>query len=107
MRRWPFRPAWEAKPYFKPGYESRGRISITRPIPVASLRAMSYLSNAIGKVIERSPAIRSDTESRDLLDTDFVCFGGPFSNIMSETCFANGGNRLVDFDQAVLQFKAK
>jgi hypothetical protein len=26
---------------------------------------------------------------------------------MSETCFVNGGNRLVDFDQTSVQFKAK
>jgi hypothetical protein len=95
-------------PYLKPGFETTGRFfSIARPIPIASVRAISYLSNAIGKVIERSPTIRSDTEVRNTLDLDFICFGGPFSNIMTETCFTNGGNRLVNFDQTSTQFKAK
>jgi hypothetical protein len=95
-------------PYVKPGFETTGRFfSIARPIPIASVRAISYLSNTIGKAIGRSPTIRSDTEVRNVLDADFICFGGPYSNIMSETCFANGGNRLVNFDQATTQFKAK
>jgi hypothetical protein len=95
-------------PYFKPGYQTTGRyFSISRPIPVASVRAVSYLSNAIGKFIGRSPAVRSDIEVRNLLDLDFICFGGPFSNAMTETCMANGGNRLVIFDQISNQFVAK
>lgn len=95
-------------PYFKPGYETTGRFfSIGRPIPIASVRAISYLSNTIGRAIGRSPTIRSDIEVRNVLDVDFICFGGPYSNTMSETCFANGGNRLVSFDQNTTQFKAK
>jgi len=100
-------PEFGPYPYFKPGYETRGRFSIGRPIPIPSVRAISYLSNTIGKVIGRSPAIQSDAEVRNVLDADFICFGGPHSNIMSETCFTNGGNRLVDFDQTTTQFKAK
>lgn len=95
-------------PYCKPGGETAGRhFSISRPIPVASVRAVSYLSNTIGKFLGRSPALRSDIEIRNFLDLDFICFGGPFSNIMTETCMANGGNRLVIFDQNVNQFKSK
>jgi len=95
-------------PYCKPGYEATGRcFSISRPIPVASVRAVSYLSSTIGKFIRKSPVVRSDIEVRNLLDLDFVCFGGPFSNIMTETCMANSGNRLVIFDQTASQFKAK
>ncbi len=94
--------------YCKPGDEASGRrLSISRPIPIASVRAVSYLSNAIGKFIRRSPAVRSDTEVRSLLDLDFICFGGPFSNAMTQTCLENAGNRLVTFDQTINQFKRK
>src|SRR5229473_3197819 len=94
--------------YCKPGDEASGRrLSISRPIPIASVRAVSYLSNAIGKFIRRSPAVRSDTEVRSLLDFDFICFGGPFSNAMTQTCLENAGNRLVTFDQTINQFKRK
>ncbi len=94
--------------YCKPGDEASGRrLSISRPIPIASVRAVSYLSNTIGKFIGRSPAVRSDIEVRSLLDFDFICFGGPFSNVMTETCLDNTGNRLVVFDQATSQFRRK
>lgn len=98
----------DSHPYLKPGYEkTRMRFSISRPIPVASVRAISYLSNTIGKVIRRSPFLRSDIDVHNVLDLDFICFGGPSSNTMTETCMANGGNRLLLFDQSVNQFKAK
>jgi len=94
--------------YCKPGYETSGRcFSISRPIPIASVRAVSYLSNTIGKYIQRSPPVRSDIEVRSLLDLDFISFGGPFSNAMTETCLDNAGNRLVIFDQTMNQFKRK
>src|SRR5258708_25176140 len=95
-------------PYRKAGDETtRRKFSISRQIPIASFRAVSYLSNTIGKFIGRSPALRSDIEVRNLLDLDFICFGGPFSNMMTETCMANGGNRLAIFDQTRNQFIAK
>jgi len=94
--------------YCKPGDATSGRrLSISRPIPIASVRAVSYLSNTIGKFMRRSPAVRSDMVVRNLLDFDFICFGGPFSNVMTETCLDNAGNRLVVFDQKVNQFKRK
>ena len=94
--------------YCKPGDEtSSRRLSISRPIPIASVRAVSYLSNTIGRFIGRSPAVRSDIEVRNLLDFDFICFGGPFSNVMTETCLDNAGNRLVVFDQTINQFRRK
>jgi hypothetical protein len=39
-------PQLGTHPYFKPGYEATGRFfSIARAIPIASVRAISYLSN--------------------------------------------------------------
>jgi len=93
-------------PYCKPGYEATGRcFSISRPIPNCE-RSSGELSSQVQlrKFIRKSPVVRSDIEVRNLLDLDFVCFGGPFSNIMTETCMANSGNRLVIFDQTASQF---
>src|SRR5258708_34591401 len=93
-------------PYRKPGDETtRRKFSISRPIPIASVRAVSYLSNTIGKFIGRSPAVRSDIEVRSVLDLDFICFGGPFSNAMTQTSLHNAGNRLVTFYQTIKQLK--
>jgi hypothetical protein len=68
---------------------------------------ISYISTAMGKFIGRSPDVRSDMEIRNTLDLDFICFGGPFSNVMTETCMTNSGNRLVVFEQHTVQFNMR
>jgi hypothetical protein len=94
-------------PYVKPGNEATGVFSISRPIPIASVRSISYLASAIGKFSGKTPSVRSDLEVRNLMDIDFVCFGGPASNIMTASCQDNGGNHLALFDQGVNDFVRK
>ncbi len=90
--------------YEKPGNESLGRFSISRPIPIASVRAVSYLASSIGKFTGKTPSVRSDLETRNFMDLNFICFGGPGSNVMTASCQDNTGNRLARFDQHVNQF---
>jgi hypothetical protein len=94
----------ESHPYSKPGSAEPFRLSISRPIPVASVRAVGYLATAIGKFTGKPPSVRSDLETRTAMDLDFVCFGGPTSNVMTATCQENPGNRLAVLDQENNQF---
>jgi hypothetical protein len=94
----------ENYPYVKPGGADPFCISISRPISIASVRAVSYLSAAIGKFTGKPPSVRSDLEARTEMDLDFVCFGGPASNVMTATCQSNTGSHLAVFDQANRQF---
>jgi hypothetical protein len=91
-------------PYSRPSSAQPIRFSISRPIPIASVRAVSYLSTAIGKFIGKTPNVRSDLEMRNTMDLDFVCFGGPRSNVMTDSCQENSGNRLATLDQSLNQF---
>src|SRR5579859_7745749 len=94
--------------YRKPEEEKSGHVfSVSRPIPIASVRGISYLSNTIGSEARQSPSLRSEAEIRALLDLDFISFGGPFSNTATETALTNSGNRLVNFDQTTHQFRRK
>jgi hypothetical protein len=86
-------------PYRRPGGDATCGFSITRPIPIASVRSISYLSSAVGVLGGRAPVLRSDIETQSLLDFDFVCFGGPRSNLMTAGVEENEGNRLAKFDQ--------
>jgi hypothetical protein len=88
----------EPFPYRRPGGDSTSGFSITRPIPIASVRSISYLSSAVGVLGGRAPVLRSDIETQSLLDFDFVCFGGPRSNLMTASVEENEGNRSAKFD---------
>lgn len=90
--------------YKRPSSVGGSRFSISRPVPIASVRAINYLSTAIGKFIGKTPLIRSDLEVRSTMDLDFTSFGGPQSNVMTETCQQNSGNRLARFDQSRGEF---
>lgn len=93
--------------YCKPGQETSPRVfSVTRPIPITTVRSISYLSSAIGKAIGQTPAVRSERDVCNMMDFDYVSFGGPFSNVMTETALANSGNRLVEFDQKEFRRKS-
>lgn len=87
-------------PYRRPGGDPTFGFSITRPIPIASVRSISYLSSAVGAIGGRAPVLRSDIETQSLLDFDFVSFGGPRSNLMTASVEENEGNRLAKFDRA-------
>lgn len=102
-------PEFGSFPYIRPrpGISPQSNFSISRPIPIASVRAISYVSTAIGNFIKRSPEVRSDLDTRSILDLDFICFGGPLSNLMTETCMINSGNHLVVFEQDKVQFSLK
>jgi hypothetical protein len=90
--------------YQKPSNESLGRFSISRPIPIASVRAVSYLASSVGKFTGKTPSVRSDLEIRNFMDLSFICFGGPGSNVMTASCQDNTGNQLGILDQHLNQF---
>lgn len=89
-------------PYLKP--DTHWAFSISRPISIASVRAVSYLASAIGKFSGKTPSVRSDLETKSLMDLDLVCFGGPGSNVVTKFCQDNSGNHLAVFDQPNSQF---
>jgi hypothetical protein len=93
-------------PYVKIGGNPQGRFSMNTPVSQCELRAANYLSSAIGSATGNTPALRSDTSVRQVVDLDFISFGGPMSNFKSDDCQTNPGNRLAFFDQgpAIPQF---
>jgi hypothetical protein len=96
-----------AYPYVKPGGDRRGGFSISRPVSVCEVRALSYLASAIGRYVRASVAVRSDLETRTVLDLDFVSFGGPRSNFKTADCQSNTANQLAVFDQSRDQFVSR
>lgn len=86
-------------PYVKPGGDPSSAFSISRPVPVCTVRALNYLAGTIGKNAGTTPNVQSDLDTRSLLDFDFVSFGGPGSNFKTADCQSNSGNRLAIFDQ--------
>lgn len=79
-------------PYSRPGnLHPGGEFSISRPIPIASVRAVSYLASAIGQFTSSTPSVRSDREIQGFMDIDFISFGGPMSNDLTAACESNGG----------------
>ncbi|MBZ5700947.1 MAG: hypothetical protein LAN84_03795 [Acidobacteriia bacterium] len=90
--------------YEKPGNETLGFFSISRPIPIASVRAVSYLASSVGKFTAKTPSVRSDLETRNVMDLNFICFGGPGSNVLTASCQDNTGNRLARFNQQFNEF---
>lgn len=86
-------------PYVKPENGLGARFSITRPVSGCELRSVNYLSGAIGGYVGIPPSIRSDVETRHLLDFDFVSLGGPYSNLKTADCQNNTANSIAVFDQ--------
>lgn len=86
-------------PYMKPEGLTGGCFSISRPVSGSEVRCVSYLASAIGNNVGSTPTVRSDLETRHLLDLDFISFGGPNSNLKTADCQSNDGNRLARLDQ--------
>jgi hypothetical protein len=93
-------------PYKKPGTQpTNNGLSISRPVPIASVRAISYLASAIGQHIGAAPSVRSDREIRSFMDLDFISFGGPMSNDLTAACQNNNGaGGLAILDQTTNAF---
>lgn len=87
-------------PYVKPEGPAGACFSINRPVSGSELRCVNYLAGAIGSYVGNAPSVRSDLEMRQLLDLDFISFGGPNSNMKTADCLSNAGNQLALFDQA-------
>ncbi|MFZ3244750.1 MAG: hypothetical protein WA185_06715 [Candidatus Acidiferrales bacterium] len=67
----------DTHPYSKPGAEGKQPFfSISRPISIASVRAVSYLASAIGKSSGKTPSVRSDLETKSLMDLTLSASGG-------------------------------
>lgn len=94
-------------PYVKPGGNPVVGLSIRRPIPIASVRSINYLAATFGKFAASIPDVRSDLEVCNKMDFDFVSFGGPFSNDMTVSTYANPSNNLAVFDQGTGRFLSK
>lgn len=86
-------------PYVKPEGPAGACFSINRPVSGSELRCVNYLAGAIGGYGGNPPAVRSDLETRQQVDLDFISFGGPHSNLKTADCQSNAGNRLARFDQ--------
>ncbi len=85
--------------YVKPGDVSPGEsFSIERPVSSCELRAVRYVTGAIGRWAAATPALSSDLDVRDKLDLSFVAFGGPGSNLKTRDAIQNSANGLVNFD---------
>lgn len=89
-------------PYQKPMPISQGPVnmfSISKPVSIAEVRAVNYLSSVIGKQVKQAPVITSDIEIKDKLDLSFVSFGGPNGNHKTNDVLTNEANQLINFDQ--------
>jgi len=85
-------------PYKKPGENLPFRLSIERPISSCEIRAAKYLSETITKEANSGASLSSDIELKSELNTSFIAFGGPMSNLKTRDVIHNKANNLVKFD---------
>lgn len=72
-----------------------GSYSIEHPISECEVRASTYVAALLGLPGKLRPLLVSDIDASSLLNSNFVSFGGPFSNYKTEDALASEANIFI------------
>ncbi len=72
-----------------------GSFSIEHPISECEVRASTYIATLLGLPGKLRPLLVSDTDASSLLDSNFISFGGPFSNYKTADALASEANIFI------------